>query len=131
MTCKVYDPSGSSRPRIRPRPRPRRPRVRPRPRPRPMRRVWNYRRIGKYRITKGRAPRGLRYLGTVKTRPNPAKQCSIIAREKRYRYFGVRSGRYCYGARTKRPLTLNGRTVGFRGVIVYKIGRGETGSNIL
>ena len=116
-------PSGSSRPRIRPRPRPRG------PRPRPMRRVWNYRRIGTYRIAKGVSIRGRRYLGTVKQRVNPVKQCALMAREKRYRYFGLRSRRYCHGARSRRPLTKYGRTSGFRGMVVYKIGRGETRSD--
>lgn len=116
-------PSGSSRPRIRPRPRPRR------PRPRPIRRVWNYRRIGTYRIAKGVSIGGRRYLGTVKQRVNPVKQCALMAREKRYRYFALRSRRYCYGARSRRPLTKYGRTSGFRGMVVYKIGRGETRSD--
>ena len=111
--------SGPSRPRIRPRPRPR-----IRPRPRPSRRVWNYRRLGTYKVPRGRSSPGRRYLGTVKPRINPTKQCALMAREKRYRYFGLRSKRYCYGSRSRTPLTRFGRTTGLRGMPVYKIGRG-------
>ena len=111
--------SGSPRPRIRPRVRPR-----IRIRLRPSRRVWNYRRLGTYRVPRGRSSPGRRYLGTVKPRTNPTKQCALMARKKRYRFFGVRSRRYCYGASTRIPLTRFGRITGLSGMSVYKIGRG-------
>lgn len=102
---------------------PRPPRIRPRPRP--SRRVWNYRRLGTYRVPRGRSSPGRRYLGTVKPRINPTKQCALMARKKRYRFFGVRSRRYCYGASIRIPLTRFGRTTGLSGMPVYKIGRGQ------
>lgn len=98
---------------------------RPRPRPRPSRRLWNYRRLGTYKVPRGRSSPGRRYLGTVRPRLNPAKQCAIMARKARYRYFGVRSRRYCYGASLRSPLTRFGKTFGVGGMVVYKIGRGE------
>ena len=93
---------------------------RPRPRPRPSRRLWNYRRLGTYKVPRGRSSPGRRYLGTVRPRLNPAKQCAIMARKARYRYFGVRSRRYCYGASLRSPLTRFGKTFGVGGMVVYK-----------
>lgn len=120
LTDSLSSNSGSSTPRIRPRVRPR-----IRPRLRPSSRIWNYRRLGTYRVPRGRSSPGRRYLGTVKPRINPTKQCAIMARKKRYRFFGVRSRRYCYGASTRIPLTRFGRTTGLSGMSVYKIGRGK------
>ncbi|PFX29697.1 hypothetical protein AWC38_SpisGene5540 [Stylophora pistillata] len=97
---------------------------RPRPRPRPSRRIWNYRRLGTYKVPRGRSSPGRRYLGTVRPKLNSAKQCAIMARKARYRYFGVRSRRYCYGANLRSPLTRFGKTFSVRGMVVYKIGRG-------